>query len=99
MHKDNRIRLAKILILFAVYFITAWFGLTLDAVSRFATLVWIPSGLSLATLFLFGYDLWPGITVAAFLVNLLNGASPFVALGIGIGNTLEALFGVYLLKQ
>src|ERR1700730_8391140 len=91
--------LVKIIALFAIYFSTARFGLSLDAVSRFATLVWFPSGLALTALLLFGYRLWPGILLGAFLVNLLNGAPLFVAVGIGIGNTLEALAGTYLLKR
>ena len=86
-----------ILTLFAIYFSTAKLGLSFDAVSRFATLVWLPSGIAVATLLLFGYRLWPGILMGAFLVNLFNGAPLFVA--VGIGNTLEALVGTYLLKR
>lgn len=89
----------KLLTLFTVYFLTAKFGLSFDAVSGFATLLWIPSGISLFFLLFFGYSLWPAITIAAFLVNLTTGANPAVALGIGIGNTLEAVIGTYLLKQ
>lgn len=88
-----------IVLLFAIYFATARFGLSLHAISRFATLVWLPSGLSIAALLLFGSRLWPGILLGAFLVNFLNGAPLLVALGIGIGNTLEALVGNYLLKH
>ena len=40
-----------------------------------------------------------GILLGAFLVNFFNGASLLVAVGIGIGNTLEALVGVFLLKR
>jgi len=89
----------EILTLFAIYFSTARFGLSLNAVSRFATLVWLPSGIAVAALLLFGYRLWPGIFLGAFLVNLFNGAPLLVAVGIGIGNTLEALVGTYLLKR
>jgi diguanylate cyclase (GGDEF)-like protein len=88
-----------ILMLFAIYFGTARLGLSFGAVSRFATLVWFPSGIAIAALLLFGYRLWPGIFVGAFLANLLHGAPLFVAVGIGIGNTLEALVGTYLLKR
>jgi diguanylate cyclase (GGDEF)-like protein len=91
--------LVKILTLFAIYLSTARFSLSFDAVSRFATLVWFPSGIALAALLLFGCRLWPGILMGAFLVNLFNGAPLFVAVGIGIGNTLEALVGTYLLKH
>src|SRR5437763_2490510 len=90
--------LAEILALFAIYFATARLGLSIDAVSRFATLVWLPSGIAVAALFLFGYRLWPAIIMGAFLVNFLNGAPLFVAAGIGIGNTLEALVATFLLR-
>src|SRR5260221_2518223 len=53
--------LAEIIALFAIYFSTAKLGLSLDAVSRFATLIWLPSGIAAAALLLFGYRLWPGI--------------------------------------
>ncbi len=89
----------EIIILFAIYYSTARLGLSLDPVSRFATLVWFPSGIAVAALLLFGYRLWPGILMGAFLANLVNGAPLFVAVGIGIGNTLEALVGTYLLKR
>jgi len=91
--------LIKILTFFAIYFSTAKLGLSLGAVNRFATLVWVPSGLAMAAILLFGYRLWPGILMGAFLVNLLNGAPLLVAVGIGIGNTLEALSGAYILKR
>src|SRR5712692_1888273 len=91
--------LAEIIALFAIYFSTAKLGLSLDAISRFATLIWLPSGIAAAALLLFGYRLWPGIAIGAFLVNLLSGAPLFDAVGIGIGNTLEALVCTYLLKR
>jgi diguanylate cyclase (GGDEF)-like protein len=89
----------EIITLFAIYFCTARLGLSVDAVSRFATLVWFPSGIAVAALLLFGYRLWPGILMGAFLVNLFNGAPLVVAVGIGVGNTLEALACAYLLKR
>lgn len=91
--------LLKILILFGLYFATAKFGLMLDAVSGFASLVWAPTGIAIAALLIFNYKLWPGIFAAALIVNFLNGAPIPVATGIAIGNTLEALFATYLLKR
>jgi integral membrane sensor domain MASE1 len=64
----------KITILFVTYFLTARVGLSLDAVSGFATLVWPPTGIALAALILYGYRLWPGIALAAFAVNVVVGA-------------------------
>ena len=89
----------KILALSAIYFSTARLGISLDAVGGFAALVWLPSGIAVATGLLFGSQLWPGIFLGAFLVNLLNGTPLLVAVAIGIGNTLEALVGAALLKR
>lgn len=98
--KDKRFGyLIKIVVLFAAYFITARIGLTLNAVNSFATLVWAPTGIALAAIIILGYRFWPGIMLAAFLVNVVTGAPILVALGIGMGNTLEAVLGAYLLKR
>jgi signal transduction histidine kinase len=82
-----------------VYLVAARAGLMMDAVAGFATLVWAPSGLALATLLIFGPGLWPGVFIGAFLANLLTGAPVPLALGIGVGNTLEAVLAVYALRR
>jgi integral membrane sensor domain MASE1 len=82
-----------------LYVSTAKLGLSLDAVSGFATAVWPPTGLALAALILGGMRLWPGITLGAFLVNLSAGAPLLVAGGMAVGNTLEALVGTWLLHR
>ena len=64
-----------IVLLFLVYFVTARVGLQMDAVAGFATLVWPPTGIALAALFLFGARLWPGVLAGALCVNLVLGAS------------------------
>jgi integral membrane sensor domain MASE1 len=61
--------LAKIATLSAVYVGVAKLGLMLDAVSGFATLVWAPTGISLAALLLFGYRFSPGVFLGALVVN------------------------------
>lgn len=105
LHSSSSVRrgyylyFSKILALSAIHFIAARLGLAMDAVSKFATLVWIPSGLAMATLLLFGRRLWPGVFLGAFLANYIQGASLLVAIGIGIGNTLEAVAGSYLLTR
>src|SRR6266702_1831063 len=86
-------------LLFVAYFITARFGLLMDAVAGFATLVWPPTGIALVALRLFGLRLWPGVFAGALAVNLHAGASLPVALGIASGNTLEAVAGSWLLGR
>lgn len=89
----------KLALLSSIYVVTARFGFELDAVNEFATLVWLPSGIAVAALLIFGRRLWPGIALGAVTANILNGAPLLVALGIGAGNTLEALVCVYILSR
>lgn len=87
------------IVLFLFYFAAASLGLSFEPVSDFATLVWPATGIAVASVFLFGYGLWPGIALGAFLANFLNDAPLLVALAIAVGNTLEAVAGAWLLKQ
>ncbi len=82
-----------------IYVTTARLGLLFDAVSGFATLIWPPTGISIAALILYGPGLWPGVFVGALVVNVLIGAPILVATGIAIGNTLEALVVAYALSR
>lgn len=91
--------LKHVFVLVLAYYITGKIGLQLDAVNGFATLVWAPAGISLATLLLFGYKLWPGVALGAFLVNTTSGAPFLTGLGIACGNTLAALVGTYLINR
>lgn len=86
-------------VVFWVYLLTAKLGLTLGSVSTFATLVWPPTGIALAAVVLYGNGLWPALFLAAFLINFHIGAPFLSSLGIGIGNTAEAVIGAYLLKR
>jgi len=87
------------ILLTAAYVASGRFGLGIHAVGGFATLVWAPSGLSLTALLILGLRFWPAIAAGAFLVNVWTGAPPEVALGIAVGNTLEALVGAWALRK
>src|SRR6185503_16279245 len=74
-------------------------GLQLASEHPSITAVWPPTGIALAAVFVWGYRLWPGVALGAALANTFTGDAPPVAVvGITIGNTLEALVGVYLLR-
>jgi signal transduction histidine kinase len=96
---DTRLRqVAVTLALAAVYFIAARFGLSFRPVSGFATFIWPAAGIALAAILLFGNRVAPGIFLGACAANLVSGASVPVAVGIGLGNTAEALVGATLLR-
>jgi len=87
------------LLLAAVYVVAGRLGLALTHYHDNVTLVWPPTGLSLAALILFGLRLWPGVLIGAFLVNLDTATGWLPSTGIAIGNTLEAVVGVTLLVR
>jgi signal transduction histidine kinase len=89
----------RVLALAAIYFAAARAGLALEAVAGFATLVWPPTGISIAALLIFGYRVWPGVLLGAVAANAASGAPLLVALAIGIGNTLEAVTATYVLRR
>jgi signal transduction histidine kinase len=89
----------ELIVLFLVYVVSARLGLMMGAVSGFATLVWPPTGIAMAALLLRGLRLWPAVMLGAIVANIWAGAPFWVALGIGLGNTLEAVLAVYLLTR
>lgn len=91
--------LLKGLALFVAYILTARIGLSLSAVSGFATLIWLPTGISFAALFFWGKNFWPFITLGALVINYWTGAPLWVALLMAIGNTLEAVLGAWFFHK
>jgi hypothetical protein len=92
-------RLAQSALLAAVYFTAAKASLLLAIPPGYASPVWPPSGIGLAALLIFGNRLWPGIWVAAAVVNYTVNDSIFAAVSIATGNTLEALAGATLIRR
>jgi|GEM_PF-2282629 PAS domain S-box-containing protein len=91
--------ISVVLILAAVYFFSARFGLSYAVVQKQTTIIWPPTGIMLAALLFLGYKYWPGVFLGAFLANYFTDPSLFVSLGIATGNTAEALAGVYIFRK
>ena len=91
--------LVKFTLVFSVYVIAGKIGLSFEAVSGFASLVWPPTGIAIAVMLLLGRRYWPAIALGAFVVNLTSGAPVGSALGIAAGNALEALAASWLLLR
>ncbi len=89
----------KIVVLAVVYHLAARLGLRMAYVQINTSPVWPPTGIALAALLIFGRELWPGVTLGVLLGSLLTGAPRDLAIGMAVGNTLEALAGVYLLRR
>jgi integral membrane sensor domain MASE1/anti-sigma regulatory factor (Ser/Thr protein kinase) len=79
------------------YFGTAKLGLGLAEATQSVTAIWPPTGLALVALVLGGRRMWPAIAVGAFAANATTDVPVYSALGIAVGNTLEAVVGASLL--
>ncbi|MFH1496330.1 MAG: CHASE domain-containing protein [Verrucomicrobiota bacterium] len=83
-----------------LYFIAAWGGLELASLHDNVSPVWPATGVAIAALIISRNRWWPAILAGAFAANaLLTGVPVWTALGIGVGNTLEALLGAALFLQ
>src|ERR1700687_4885523 len=91
--------LLRLLLVFALYLTAGELGLSVPFTSGNVSPVWPASGVALASVLLWGYEVWPGIALAAFLVNFFSPVSAAAALGIALGNTSSALFGGYLWRR
>jgi signal transduction histidine kinase len=86
------------LLLVTIYYLAGQVGLSMTSLHAPVSPVWPPTGVAVAALLILGRNLWPGIFVGAFLVNAVT-AEPLWAAGmIAVGNTLEALACVGLLR-
>jgi len=92
-------RIGRSLIVAILYFAGAELGLSLASLHSNVTPVWPPTGIAIASLLIFGRQVWPGIFVGALVANLLTDIPILSSLGIAIGNTLEALIAYWLLRR
>ena len=86
--------------LLLVYFVAGKFGLSFfGLIHPSASAVWLPTGIAMAALLLFGFRLVPAIFVGAFLVNVTTAGSIPSSLGVALGNALEAVLAVWLVDR
>ncbi|HTU35526.1 MAG TPA: MASE1 domain-containing protein [Candidatus Acidoferrum sp.] len=98
----NKQTLHRILVMFGiavVYFLAGRLALKLAVINPSVSSVWPPTGIALAALLIFGYEMWPAILFAAFGFNISTTGPHLISLIIAAGNTLEALVGAYLIRR
>jgi len=91
--------LLRLTLLSALYLAAGKLGLSVPFTSGNVSPVFPASGVALAAVLLWGYKIWPGIALGAFLVNFFSPIPPASAVGIALGNTASALLGGYLLGR
>jgi signal transduction histidine kinase/ActR/RegA family two-component response regulator len=81
------------------YFLAGKIGLGFASVHVSASPVWVPAGMAVALLLLFGTSIWPAILAGAFLVNVTTTGGMFTSASIAVGNTLEGTLAAWLLQR
>jgi two-component system, NarL family, sensor histidine kinase FusK len=91
--------LLKVSLVFVAYVAAGELGLFMPFTSGNVSPVWPASGIALSAVLRWGYNMWPGIALAAFLINFLSPIPAQAAVGIALGNTSGAVVGAYLLRR
>ena len=89
----------RLALAFVLYFAAGKLGLSVPFTSGNVSPVWPASGVALALVLLWGYEIWPALALAAFLVNFLTPIPTVSCMGIAFGNASSALFGGYLVRR
>ncbi len=82
-----------------VYAFLAKLVLTFSSSSGNVTIFWIPGGVALAALLLWGNRYAPAVFLAALVAGIKIGDPLPLSALIALGNTLESLFAAWLLKR
>src|SRR5438034_7135538 len=93
------VRVTLTLVVGATYYVAARLSLRLALIHRNVTPLWPPTGIAIVGLLVLGRRAWPGIALAAFLVNDPISASPWAAALTAVGNTLAPVIGAELLAR
>ena len=86
-------------LLAVAYAAAGYLGLHVPAFGTSITLVWLPTGIAVAALLRWGSRLWIGVWLGAVAVNLLNGSTIPLALGMSVGNTLGPLLAAEVVRR
>jgi signal transduction histidine kinase len=91
--------LGTITLLGAVYFLAAKIGIMMIEIRGGPSMVWVPSGISLAAVVRLGYRVWPGIVLGGLLTNLELGLPAQVGVPLLLGEISQPLIGAFLLRR
>ena len=98
MTRQNIQQTYRLLIVVLAYFVTGKLGLLVPYVGSNITLIWLPSGISVAALLCWGYRYWPAILLGGLAVNLTSDLPPELAIIISTVCTLAPLLTAWMLN-
>lgn len=81
------------------YGLGAWGSLQLAAATTHAPLIWLPAGIALGALLLYGGRLWPGIVLGALIAAIVAGHPLLASLISALGSAGGALVAYWLIHR
>lgn len=89
----------RMFLLAITYGLLARMVLTFSTGNGNVTIFWIPGGLALAALLIWGRNYWPAVFSGAIAAGLMVNDPLNVSFFIALGNTLESLCAVWLIQK
>jgi signal transduction histidine kinase len=86
-------------LLVLAYYAAAHLGYAFRFSGPVASIVWLPVGVGIAGLYLFGLRLWPAVVIGDLLVNNYSALPVGAAVSQSFGNLLEVVIGAVLLRR
>jgi PAS domain S-box-containing protein len=90
---------AKFLLVATAYYLAGRLSLRLALIEENVTPLWPPTGIALVAFLVLGRGVWPGVALAALLVNVPISTSTLAAGATAAGNTLGPLVAAELLRM
>jgi signal transduction histidine kinase len=88
-----------VLLVAGLYYGSARLGYAVGFSGPVAAIVWLPVGIGIAFLTLFGMSFWPGVLAGDIAANVWTSLPPGGAVGQSIGNMLEVLIPALLIRR
>jgi two-component system cell cycle sensor histidine kinase/response regulator CckA len=88
------------MLLALLYVVSGFMGHSSSFMNGEVALLWPPAGIALAAILLFGYRMWWGVAIGAWVFTFMRG-SPigFFTIATAVGNTVGAIVCAYLLER
>ncbi len=98
---NGRLRAYVVRLCFVIvaYYGAAHLGYAFKFSGPVASIIWLPVGVGIATLYLLGPQLWPGVVIGDLLVNNYSMLPLGSAVGQSVGNLLEVVVAALLLRR
>ncbi len=96
--RHRTVYVAKLVALILMYSGAAHLSYWLEFAGPVAAIVWLPVGVGVAFLDLGGLGLFPGVLIGDLLVNDYSALSTLSAVGQSVGNLLEVVVAVVLIR-